>query len=116
MQSLIAIEPTAKILDMYASDMIHLIFRNVQEEFEAKRRLLVPAQEPVATASAAPGPGPSPEPQPTGPAAAAPKKDSGHRKTIFLAAAGASVAVGALALFFLLGEDDPGTRTIEISE
>ena len=116
MQSLIAIEPTAKILDMYASDMIHLIFRNVQEEFEAKRRLVVPAQDPAVAASAAPGTGSSPEPRPAEPVAGTQKKDSGSRKTVFLAAAGATVAVGALALFFLLGEDDPGTRVIEVSE
>ncbi|MEO8104195.1 MAG: hypothetical protein ABI790_16895, partial [Betaproteobacteria bacterium] len=36
MAQLIYIEPTAKILDMYASDMIYLIFRNVQEEFANK--------------------------------------------------------------------------------
>jgi hypothetical protein len=116
MQSLIAIEPTAKILDMYASDMIHLIFRNVQEEFEAKRRRLMPSPDSTATASAGPEPGPAPAPSPA-PLAASPKKDSGTRKTVFLAAAGASVAVGALALFFLLGEDeDPKVRTIEVSE
>jgi hypothetical protein len=36
MYQLINIEPTAKILDMYASDLIFLIFRNVQEDFELK--------------------------------------------------------------------------------
>ena len=59
MHQLIAIEPTAKILDMYASDMIHLIFRNVQEEFEVKRVRLAPQPDTIAAA-----PDPAPEPAP----------------------------------------------------
>ena len=38
MLQLISIEPTARILDMYASDMIYLIFRNIQEEYGSHRR------------------------------------------------------------------------------
>lgn len=37
MHKLLAVEPTAKILDMYASDMIYMIFRNIQEEYEQTR-------------------------------------------------------------------------------
>lgn len=33
MLQLLHIEPTARIMDMYASDMIYMIFRNIQEEF-----------------------------------------------------------------------------------
>lgn len=109
MHMLIAIEPTAKILDMYASDMIHLIFRNVQEEFEVKRARLAPAPDTVAAA-----PAPDPDPVPAAPAAET--KSSGSKKTIFLAAAGAAVAVGALTAFFILSEDEPKTRTITVNE
>jgi hypothetical protein len=33
MYQLLSIEPSVKIMDMYASDMIYMIFRNVQEEY-----------------------------------------------------------------------------------
>jgi hypothetical protein len=69
MLQLISIEPTARILDMYASDMIYLIFRNIQEEFEKKHgRVAIAA--PVDSAAASP-PAAQPEPAPL-PAAAPP--------------------------------------------
>jgi len=36
MYRLLTIEPTVRILDMYASEMIYMIFRNVQAEFEIR--------------------------------------------------------------------------------
>jgi hypothetical protein len=109
MHQLIAIEPTAKILDMYASDMIHLIFRNVQEEFEVKRARLQPAADTTAAA-----PAPEPAPQPAAPVAET--KGKGSNKTLFMAAAGAAVAVGALTLFLVLGDDDPKTTVVTVKE
>jgi hypothetical protein len=47
MLKLLEVEPTAKILDMYASDMIYMIFKNISDEFEAKRNRLGQAR-PVA--------------------------------------------------------------------
>lgn len=40
MHRLLEVEPTAKIMDMYASDMIYMIFKNVQEEYEQKRMVV----------------------------------------------------------------------------
>jgi hypothetical protein len=37
MYQLLMIEPTARIMDMYASDMIYMIFKNIQEEVEISR-------------------------------------------------------------------------------
>ncbi|HKP94240.1 MAG TPA: hypothetical protein VJ385_00655 [Fibrobacteria bacterium] len=37
MVQLLNLEPTAKILDMYASDMIYMIFKNIKEEFDENR-------------------------------------------------------------------------------
>jgi hypothetical protein len=34
MMKLLQTEPTARIMDMYASDMIYMIFKNIQDEFE----------------------------------------------------------------------------------
>jgi hypothetical protein len=36
MFQLLTIEPTVRIMDMYASDMIYMIFRNVQAEYEIR--------------------------------------------------------------------------------
>lgn len=41
MFQLLAVEPAARILDMYASDMIYMIFKNIQTEFEATQGRLV---------------------------------------------------------------------------
>lgn len=35
MRRLLEVEPTARILDMYASDMIYMIFKNIKDEFDA---------------------------------------------------------------------------------
>lgn len=111
MSELINIEPTAKILDMYASDMIHLIFRNVQEEFEVKRARLAPVPEtaPAAQAAAAP---PAPGPAPV----AETRKPARSKRNFYLAAAGAGVAVGAFTLFMVLSSDEPQTHTIHVTE
>jgi hypothetical protein len=37
MHQLLMVEPTAKIMDMYASDMIYMIFKNMQDEFQTNR-------------------------------------------------------------------------------
>jgi hypothetical protein len=121
MQELISIEPTAKILDMYASDMIHLIFRNVQEEFEQSRRSLSGRGEPQEGAPAASAQ-PAEPALVSGPAKPAPAEEesrpaaSNRRRNILFATAGAGVAVGALTLFFVLGDDGPKTRTIVVNE
>jgi hypothetical protein len=112
MLQLISIEPTARILDMYASDMIYLIFRNIQEEYEKKHGKVAIA-EPVDTASAAPA-APDPEPAPVPVAApAAPKRN----RTLYWAAGGAAVAAGAAGLLFILLDDpQPKKRTILLRE
>ncbi len=111
MHELIKIEPTAKILDMYASDMIHLIFRNVQEEFEVKRARLVPVPETTAAVEPAPAPA-APAPAPV----ASTGNTSRNKRTFYLAAAGAGVAVGAFTLFMVLSSPEPKTKTIQVTE
>ncbi|GEM_PF-3999218 len=44
MFQLLLTEPTAKIMDMYASDMIYMIFKNIQDEFETNRARLARAK------------------------------------------------------------------------
>lgn len=45
MHQLLMTEPTAKIMDMYASDMIYMIFKNIQDEFETNRVRLDNAEQ-----------------------------------------------------------------------
>lgn len=45
MHKLLMVEPTARIMDMYASDMIYMIFKNIQDEFESTRVKLVQAEK-----------------------------------------------------------------------
>jgi hypothetical protein len=45
MHQLLMTEPTAKIMDMYASDMIYMIFKNIQDEFDSNRMRLNHAEQ-----------------------------------------------------------------------
>lgn len=115
MLQLISIEPTAKILDMYASDMIYLIFRNVQEEYESKRGKAIgaaPAADTVAATTAAPRKDSLPAPAPI---AATPSRD--RKRTLYWVAGGAAVAAGAMGLVFILLDDpQPKKRNIVLPE
>jgi hypothetical protein len=112
MAQLIYIEPTAKILDMYASDMIYLIFHNVQEEFQSRHpNIAMPAPK----ADTTPAPVAAvPAPAPVAPAAqAAPSKS----KTRYWITGGAVVAAGTVGLLFvLLDNPKPKKRNIDIPE
>jgi hypothetical protein len=48
MYQLLHVEPTALIMDMYASDMIYMIFRNIKDEYDMQRARItkpVPSQD-----------------------------------------------------------------------
>jgi hypothetical protein len=82
MHQLLMTEPTAKIMDMYASDMIYMIFKNIQDEFETNRARMT---------------GESNQPQPTPNPAPSPKSNT--HLVVWIAAATVAVGVGA---FFLI--------------
>lgn len=44
LMQLLHVEPTAKLMDMYASDMIYMIFKNLRDEFESTRPDLFPIE------------------------------------------------------------------------
>jgi hypothetical protein len=111
MAQLIYIEPTAKILDMYASDMIYLIFRNVQEEFENKHGKVAKAPAPAVDTTPVPA-----EPAPVAVAPAAPAANR-KSKTLYWATGGAVVAVGAAGLLYiLLDNPEPKRHNIVLQE
>jgi hypothetical protein len=106
MYQLIYLEPTAKIMDMYASDMIYLIFRNVQEDYEHKRSQMAKSETPAPDATV-------PESAPA-PAAATKTKRS---RTAYWVTGGAVLAAGTIGLLFVLLDDpEPKTHTIVVKE
>jgi hypothetical protein len=114
MLQLISIEPTARILDMYASDMIYLIFRNVQEEYENKHGKVAAKASAMDTAPAAPAAAPKdslPAPVP------AARPASARNRTLYWVAGGAAITAGAAGLLFiLLDNPQPKKRNIVLAE
>jgi hypothetical protein len=96
MLQLLNVEPTAKIMDMYASDMIYMIFKNIRDEFEASRPDLFPV-EPK---------------QPKQPIAENPNPKQEKRYAWVGWTAGALVVVGGAALTVHLLEEDPGNKNV----
>ena len=100
MHQLLMTEPTAKILDMYASDMIYMIFKNIQDEFASNRVRLDRAEElvrgngqdePAASAS-------KPTPTTLQPAHA--------NRTAWIWVGASAAAVGAgIGLYFLIADN-----------
>lgn len=130
MYQLINIEPTTKILDMYASDMIYLIYRNVQEDYELKQGKGAKIKSTESSTSAASGAagalGTSPV-NATGtangadargaPVSAKSKSKSESNRTTYLITGGAVVAVGVVGLAYILFNSPKSTtRTLVISE
>jgi hypothetical protein len=112
MLKLLEVEPTARILDMYASDMIYMIFKNIREEFEANRSKLTRAEGHMAgngqktPPRASTGSGAEPiTPAKPEPAAAQPRREGKSNTVYWVAGAGVAVAVaGAITAYFIFQE------------
>jgi len=105
MHKLLMVEPSAKIMDMYASDMIYMIFKNIQEEFETNRPLAAKARRNAEAADSMPtahkqevAESPS-QPRRSGEEA----HSSGGKKWVWAGAAVASLAAG-VGVYYLLTE------------
>lgn len=116
MLQLLLIEPGARIMDMYASDMIYMIFKNIQEELVSAQLKYKRAEGHVAGNGAASGNGAiDANPPADKPPADRPK--SGGRKTHYwVGVTGALVVltgVGVAAYF--LSEPKPApTKTLQV--
>jgi hypothetical protein len=128
MHQLLLTEPTARILDMYASEMIYMIFKNIQSEFESNRaglaskeprteesRVVEPSQGPSGARKEASSREPeSVRPAPVhkerGGTRTSASKSSGTKKQNYywIGATGLLVAAGVGAYFLMA--DDPGTK------
>lgn len=93
MRKLVMLEPTATILDMYASDMIYMIFKNIKDEIDQTRMRV--SAGPAETASARDS-----------------KGSKGH--TWIWAGAGAALVVGGAVAYFILNEE-PEDRHLDAS-
>jgi hypothetical protein len=105
MHTLLMVEPTAKILDMYASDMIYMIFKNIQEEFEDSRMRLTRAEGHVRGNAQGDS-----MPVAKTPPKQDPKVSEGH-PWVWVGAGTALVAAGATTFFIL--NDKPATRHLD---
>lgn len=121
MLNLVTIEPTARIMDMYASDMIYMIFKNIQEEYEATRGRLLRAERHVAGNQGRAEDAPTPQPAAPAHAAPAPQAEAkaGSRKTRNYLLAGGAVAllVGAGVAAHIILDEEPtaGTQVNDIN-
>jgi hypothetical protein len=95
MHRLLLVEPTAKIMDMYASDMIYTIFKNIQEEYQASHSR--PARTDTAQAIARPV-------ARTHEPATVEEKPKGSSGYVWLGAAAVAVAAGAATWFYMNDE------------
>lgn len=102
MLQLLHIEPTARIMDMYASDMIYMIFRNIQEEYFLTRARLDRAEGHVTGNQARHRDG-QPKPAPTRRDAV---KTGSSRQALYWIGAVTALA-GAGVATYVLTQDQP---------
>jgi hypothetical protein len=108
MLQLLTIEPTARIMDMYASDMIYMIFKNIQEEYESSRDRFVRADKQLNgrkyASDAEPGEDPGGKP------AKSEAKAGSSRGYLWMGAVVAMVGAGVAVYMLTDTETAPGTN------
>ncbi len=107
MHQLLMTEPTARIMDMYASDMIYMIFKNIQDEFDQTRGRLSRAEDHVAENRRTDDQTPPPHK-----AGSQDTEDGKHsHATLYWIGAGAAVT-GVAAYFLFAGDPKTNTTTV----
>lgn len=104
MLQLLHIEPTARIMDMYASDMIYMIFRNIQEEYSMARAKMNRAESHLAS-NQNPVDAKAPQPAPEKEDRAAVRSSN---KTYYLIGA-VTLMAGVGVAAYVLTQDQPVT-------
>jgi hypothetical protein len=117
MHKLLSVEPTVRIMDMYASDMIYMIFKNIQEEFEQNRELRSDMPRHAARADSMPArqSGPAAEDQPPRRDRTGEENPSGKKAWVWTGAAVAAVAVGVGAYFLMSAEPQTTVKDREVN-
>ena len=107
MMQLLEVEPTARIMDMYASDMIYMIFKNIQDEYDLAQMKLKRAQG-LRHDTVDQNPPPEPRENRAG------KSESGHGyKWVPWTVVAAIAVAGGTYLAVSMIDDEPETRTKE---
>jgi hypothetical protein len=101
MHQLLMTEPTAKIMDMYASDMIYMIFKNIQDEYDQARGRLSRAEAHVLENNKSDA---------DSAADRKPARIESKRKTMAWVGATTAVVAAGVAAYFLI-ENEPKTVT-----
>ena len=115
MHQLLMVEPTARILDMYASDMIYMIFKNIQDEFEETRGKLSRAESHVVGNSQS-RPANDPPADKQGKEKETAKEapePHGHQAVYWVGASTVAVAAG-VAAYFLLADQPKSGKTHDV--
>ncbi len=110
MVQLLTIEPTARILDMYASDMIYMIFKNIKDEFDATH---TQNQKPGAVATSNQSNPKSTSPSEKKKSESGPSKSS-HRSTYYWMGGGVALVGAGIATYFLTKEPETTVVTYDI--
>lgn len=106
MHQLLQVEPTARILDMYASEMIYMIFKNIQDEFTSSRiRKNRKENRPIAMDSTKPSALPVSRTQPDRSIKSTKSKVPAY---VWIVTTTAAVATGVVA--YILLSDAPKTK------
>lgn len=108
MHRLLLVEPTARIMDMYASDMIYMIFKNIKEEYEQSKGSRAAPRQYADNDDAKPDMQPGGNKADTPPrrqASAGPSSGNG-KKWLWAGVAAATVAAGVGA-YVLMTEEEP---------
>jgi hypothetical protein len=113
MHKLLSVEPGARIMDMYASDMIYMIFKNIQEEYEQSRMYhsLKDRKDSRADSMSAGGSRSGADEAGKRPERAAQAKPEGGRKWLWTGVTVAAVAAGVGAYYIFSA--DPQTTIKE---
>jgi hypothetical protein len=115
MHRLLQVEPTAKIMDMYASDMIYMIFKNIQEEYE-QNRMQMSARYPERNGRAGTADSAASGTSDT-PAGSEPAAKGSHKKAwIWTGAAVAAVAAGVGAYYLIASEPSTEVQPHPVSQ
>jgi hypothetical protein len=121
MHKLLSVEPTVRIMDMYASDMIYMIFKNIQEEFESNRTLLTESrhenarQNARSDSMAARQAKPEPVETRQRPERAGEAKTNNGKTWLWTGAAVAAVAVGVGSYYLISADPQKTVKEREVS-
>jgi hypothetical protein len=113
MYRLLALLPSAKLVDMYVSDEIDRIFDKVREEYMARQRSFGADTSRMALPERRPA-----QPTQPAPAEATPsvRADKGRSGTAFWIGGGVALAAAGAAFYYLSQEPEPDNRVLVIRD